>query len=436
MGHDVHFLSRLNRVRPALADLALSLYRDPELVRGLLARVDLVDEAERVAIALEDGPSSPHVIVARNGHFVTCLGPGMKFRDLPVISRERVEREANGLAALRTAIKKATRLSADREAWWKMLLQPVRCGARLSRESYLELRSLTPILEKGFLEASVRAGTTLQMVRARLISRRPRADRQLLLERYWRNAWAMAHLNGLVLTPERMRDLTEDPLGCARDAGGAAGDGFSPLFLRFIVSTTSLGGAVLEALGKEAASEEPLCFFGAFSTLAATAVCHPELYREVEAIFRKAGETRLAVFHQATRPNENGELFGQTLGRETLFQLAEEAGLELPEHDAAEMERLAAAALVARPVPIDDVQAMEVLAATIPWLATRPFSDWYFPAAYLELAPAGPGADAEAILASFKRVYHPGPARAEPAPGRNDPCSCGSGRKFKKCCGG
>lgn len=24
---------------------------------------------------------------------------------------------------------------------------------------------------------------------------------------------------------------------------------------------------------------------------------------------------------------------------------------------------------------------------------------------------------------------------AEPAPGRNDPCSCGSGRKFKKCCG-
>jgi uncharacterized protein len=25
---------------------------------------------------------------------------------------------------------------------------------------------------------------------------------------------------------------------------------------------------------------------------------------------------------------------------------------------------------------------------------------------------------------------------AEPAPGRNDPCPCGSGKKFKKCCGG
>ncbi len=25
--------------------------------------------------------------------------------------------------------------------------------------------------------------------------------------------------------------------------------------------------------------------------------------------------------------------------------------------------------------------------------------------------------------------------RAAAAPGRNDPCACGSGKKFKKCCG-
>lgn len=28
------------------------------------------------------------------------------------------------------------------------------------------------------------------------------------------------------------------------------------------------------------------------------------------------------------------------------------------------------------------------------------------------------------------------PIRRAPVPGRNDPCSCGSGRKYKKCCGG
>jgi len=26
-------------------------------------------------------------------------------------------------------------------------------------------------------------------------------------------------------------------------------------------------------------------------------------------------------------------------------------------------------------------------------------------------------------------------AHATPTPGRNDPCPCGSGRKYKKCCG-
>jgi len=27
------------------------------------------------------------------------------------------------------------------------------------------------------------------------------------------------------------------------------------------------------------------------------------------------------------------------------------------------------------------------------------------------------------------------PAKAEKEPGRNDPCPCGSGKKYKKCCG-
>lgn len=27
------------------------------------------------------------------------------------------------------------------------------------------------------------------------------------------------------------------------------------------------------------------------------------------------------------------------------------------------------------------------------------------------------------------------PIQADAAPGRNDPCPCGSGRKYKKCCG-
>jgi len=38
----------------------------------------------------------------------------------------------------------------------------------------------------------------------------------------------------------------------------------------------------------------------------------------------------------------------------------------------------------------------------------------------------------EKLLKKTKKVE---PIRAERAPGRNDPCPCGSGKKFKHCCG-
>ena len=36
---------------------------------------------------------------------------------------------------------------------------------------------------------------------------------------------------------------------------------------------------------------------------------------------------------------------------------------------------------------------------------------------------------------SHLQASPPVPARANAKPGRNDPCPCGSGQKFKKCCG-
>lgn len=33
-------------------------------------------------------------------------------------------------------------------------------------------------------------------------------------------------------------------------------------------------------------------------------------------------------------------------------------------------------------------------------------------------------------------IVKPKPVKVTPKPGRNDPCSCGSGKKYKKCCGG
>lgn len=51
MGHDVHFLQRLERLPTQQVDLALSMYRDPQMVRFVLSRARLPDGAERVALA-------------------------------------------------------------------------------------------------------------------------------------------------------------------------------------------------------------------------------------------------------------------------------------------------------------------------------------------------------------------------------------------------
>jgi SWIM/SEC-C metal-binding protein len=44
--------------------------------------------------------------------------------------------------------------------------------------------------------------------------------------------------------------------------------------------------------------------------------------------------------------------------------------------------------------------------------------------------------DQDEDVSDVERLMHPPePAKALATPGRNEPCPCGSGRKFKKCCG-
>ena len=55
MGHDIHFLSRLERVNADQQALALRLYRDPQTTRKIIEHrgTSLSMQAERVAIALD-----------------------------------------------------------------------------------------------------------------------------------------------------------------------------------------------------------------------------------------------------------------------------------------------------------------------------------------------------------------------------------------------
>ena len=73
----------------------------------------------------------------------------------------------------------------------------------------------------------------------------------------------------------------------------------------------------------------------------------------------------------------------------------------------------------------------------VPWLATASGADLYLPAKFFE--SCGPLFSPEATLKRIDSYYRyyllDRPARAEQRPGRNQPCTCGSGKKYKRCCG-
>ena len=101
MEHQHHFLTRLDRVKLPHVERALELYRDPVLVRFILAQAKVPEGSSRVAISLVDPVTGPFLIVTRDGKFVTCLGEGMRAGGLPVITAPDLEGAITSLANAR-----------------------------------------------------------------------------------------------------------------------------------------------------------------------------------------------------------------------------------------------------------------------------------------------------------------------------------------------
>ena len=111
MGHDEHFLRRLDRVSDHHVELSLTLYRDEALLREVLSRAELPAGAERLAISLNDATEGPFVIVTRAGKFVTCLGEGMRVgNDLVVLTRPRLDAAIAKVERMRERVARVTEL--------------------------------------------------------------------------------------------------------------------------------------------------------------------------------------------------------------------------------------------------------------------------------------------------------------------------------------
>jgi hypothetical protein len=459
MGHDEHFLERLDRVPRQHVELALGMYRDHELVRAILRDARVPANAERIALALEDGGQGPHVVVARDGGFVTCLGKGMSPSALPVVSRAHLD----GLAAKVERVREGLALAKRRGVGETELLEKLESAAsRVSREDFLSASALLGPAVPLLMGMYTSWATTLDEMYPLLLSGRSwegpgrsRAERDLA-----RGAWAMAH-SAVVLVNSASRDWVREwaSLPAHEHASPWAFLTMTSAF-PFVVRAAWLAGR----LGKPMIGSYKARFLKAAGTidvresgwgLACMALRHASLrseaLRTLQSPPRLTGERAAWVepayqfFVDIARILEEKE---ETLRAEALdlgrdFVVVRTESLpessryryternQVPEelalpglfdawHDANNGERGA------------DLMLLGIVAA-----ARARAKDFYFPAPVLHaMGPPELEELGESMVQMRRKLVGvPQTVRGGERTGRNDACPCGSGKKYKKCHG-
>ncbi|HEU4538223.1 MAG TPA: SEC-C metal-binding domain-containing protein [Polyangiaceae bacterium] len=475
-GHASHFLSRLDRVNRDEVDFALGLYRDPGLVRFLLARVSLPEGHERAAISLDDAREGPFLVVTRAGHFVTCLGRGMSTGALPVVTRAQLAAALTVASDCRARARALDARVAEAGGARKLLGALFERSDCLSREEFVAISAWQPLLAVAAFSRFARTAADLvdEQWELEYYRRHPReVGRSLVpeLRTFWMQLWSMGHLLTLAAMGDRRWLVDFD---AAYRSSGREGVSISwPLSRYGIAPLVQRGAWAVARLGKPlvgyykgvfATTESPLQLFDAAMALGAIGLRHKHARAEIYKVVAAAG----ARFDLAAPPAasvrelcaKRGHAYAYLL--RALFDAPpEELGqYAVDEGRRALFARLTADAGARRPAPFASPQDIPEDVARAAFLndggdcineqagavrcllrlaavARARAEDFYFPAAVVPFVRRRWRPElTHGVFDRLARFYGaPQPRRVEPAPGRNERCPCASGRKFKRCCG-
>lgn len=454
MGHDGHFLSRLDRVSPRQTELALSLYRDHELVRELLTDEAVPEGADRVAFALDDeGGIGPHIVVARSGAFVTCLGRGMMPFGLPVLSRARID----------AAIASNADVQARLDAWLavtrpnaeSLFLPMVTKMNMLGREEARALSLFAPLYAPMLYDQSVRQMKThvegFALGRRQLLAklRSPAGARA-----HARSVWLIAHaFEAAGMVGEPMQDIAL--------ASVSVGAPFTvpclalmdrAFFLRGVWASARVGGPVVDSALASVEGLHDVAAADAIGALLLTALTTPSREREIERALERVVDSASEGGDFYARARMAREALGVLRGpRSADAVLAAARELHsartrstLPPGDPDRLDDpascphdlAATTALVAHGSIMNSYEALASAYQTLPLLVGADEGVFHYPERVVQklLSPWGPKeavAHGEQMLEGVAALE---PVRVEAKPGRNEPCACGSGKKAKRCC--
>ncbi len=461
--HAEHFLTRIDRLNTPQAELALALYRDDELLKFVLGLANVPASVDRVAIALGESDTGPYVIVTRDGKFVTCLAEGMRLQaDQVLISRRKLEHLSGKVEALRGLFEDAR--AGKRRRCDELLLRVGQVGHKVTQSEFDDLVVLNPFLGHLYVAALLRVQQTVDdtFMQLRLVKRIGKKF-DPLLEVYWKNMWAMSHFMMLIGTdPQFLQQLFE--ISEARGEEHARESrtifllspwmtGLMPWALRGAWLAAQLPKSFLKPckVGFTAAKRRSALYTHGIG-LAAIGHRHQRYRAEVVKFFQSA-ESR-CIFEIQELPHhlckalvtpfaEGGdEIFGKMVELECDTVMEDLATRYAPNPAThAYMVNLPHAAkralMLGLPLPIMQGEDNTLRTFTyLPIVAKMQARDFYLPDRERDMlvSQGYTHRTGMAFIAPRIEDNRSVPFRAAVVPGRNDPCACGSGKKFKRCC--
>ena len=462
MAEATHFLERgVERLDTVALDRAMALYRDRELVAFVLGRASLPSGAERLAFALGEAGAGPFVVVTRGGDFVTCLAEDMDPGDCHVLAREQVDALAGQHAVWQERWRLARELGEGRKAWRKLQQRLFGEGLMASRESFAACAAWHPVVGASWLQQYTDLSMSLvpRLTTALgYLDRRPKRRAQIDgLRDLFRQLFWLGHLAPLLaLDPRRMH---------IRPVGADYGDltlaqcqlSYPAVMLRTAWMVARFGRLLYPHFrDRLRQATNGIVQFEAIFALLAIGLAHSGLEKDVRRLLRGPSgpsdvwtSPRLPLL--LAQRDQFEPLFDardaavdrvRTTSQRCMFEL-----MQRREPD------LAAQWGDADGVPADiwqptllysdlDYRAGKGQAAAVldalPLIVRLSAEELYLPEVVVKrMRGEWELSDSLGHLQRFVwiRGPKPEPVRVGERPGRNDACPCGSGRKFKRCCG-
>lgn len=465
MGHNLHFLERsadVSRLSLPAMERAMLLYQDAELLRFFFAQARLPEQPQDVALALTDDARPSHLVIHRSGNFKTVLGPGMAVTDALIISRRQFDGVIERMAELRERLRAAEQLSGEHGGAGKLVLRLSKAGSYLSREEFVAISHWQPLLRDFLVSLFLKTANYLEVQRlylrrfapARLLQKAEPA-----LKSYWEGYYLLWHA-ALLIAMDRHRHAHPLPL---------AGENLfslipARLFRLSVVGAAVRSGWVAGEFGKDvlgtvkrlyAAGDGGWDIMEGATALLGIAARRPKTYSEiiklldtpwraVSANQRSNADNLLAYLRQSFATikepvAEETQAFYAIAGE--IFERWQDQSHQADRAARGRLRELPAELCVAVAAHSADTLReganIVFLLSSVARAATLEPKDLYFPEEILAYIRRNwHPKEALALLAAQESLIEkPQPVRAAAQPGRNDPCPCQSGKKYKRCCG-